>query len=367
MANNFLPFAPTDTGTNLLSQVDYAAATDRTIGNQPGVASAKLVNKALRQAAYISSQFAQFLSDKLGADLLDDATPARLLSQINAVMLPIAPIVTKYTPGSGSFNRTFYFYIATGNATIGATYTNNSFTFTVKATVASGTVVACTGTGVPSVNGTLTKSGGTGDSALVFYAFKQALYMKVLGAGGGGGSAGSGTSGTGGAGGNGGNTTFGTSLLVANGGVGGTTSGGGGDPSNGGTASLGTGPVGVAVQGGSGGCGNYSASTGTYLQGGRGGNNPLGGGGAECTQSAADPGIDGTGGGAAGPGTNAVNSIWAGAGGGAGGFFDAIINAPLAVYAWAVGGGGTAGAAGTSGTVGEVGGAGTLVVTEVFQ
>jgi len=45
--NNFLPFSPTDTGTNLLTQVEYAAATDRTIGNQPGVASSKLNNKAI--------------------------------------------------------------------------------------------------------------------------------------------------------------------------------------------------------------------------------------------------------------------------------------------------------------------------------
>jgi len=79
--NNFLPFSPTDTGTNLLTQVEYAAATDRTIGNQPGVASSKLNNKALRQSAFITSQLAQWLSNVLDQNVLDDADTAALLAQ----------------------------------------------------------------------------------------------------------------------------------------------------------------------------------------------------------------------------------------------------------------------------------------------
>lgn len=61
--NDFLPFCPTDTGTNLLSQSEYLTATLRTQGNQPGIASSKLINKALRQATYMASAIAQFLSD----------------------------------------------------------------------------------------------------------------------------------------------------------------------------------------------------------------------------------------------------------------------------------------------------------------
>jgi len=79
--NNFLPFSPTDTGTNLLTQVEYAAATDRTIGNQPGVASSKLNNKALRQSAFITSQLAQWLSNVIDQNVLDDADTAALLAQ----------------------------------------------------------------------------------------------------------------------------------------------------------------------------------------------------------------------------------------------------------------------------------------------
>lgn len=81
--NNFLPFCPTDTGTNLLSQPDYSVATDRDVGNQPGVASSKLVNKSIRQATFITSQIAQFISDQTGQDVVDDANTAALLAQIN--------------------------------------------------------------------------------------------------------------------------------------------------------------------------------------------------------------------------------------------------------------------------------------------
>ncbi len=80
MANNILPFCPTDTGTNLLTQAEYVAASDRTNGNQPGVASSKLVNKAIRQSAFISSQIAQYISDKTGSSVLDDGDTATLLA-----------------------------------------------------------------------------------------------------------------------------------------------------------------------------------------------------------------------------------------------------------------------------------------------
>ncbi|CAB4150065.1 hypothetical protein UFOVP558_70 [uncultured Caudovirales phage] len=88
MANNILPFAPTDTGTNLLTQVEYAAAADRTIGNQPGVASSKLVNKAIRQSAFMASQLAQYIADKLAGSVLDDGDTAALLAQFNSAFAP---------------------------------------------------------------------------------------------------------------------------------------------------------------------------------------------------------------------------------------------------------------------------------------
>lgn len=194
MVNNFLPFCPTDTGLNLESQSDYAVDPDRTIGNQPGVASSKLNNKALRQGTYVVSQLAQYISDRLVVDLLDNDLPAQLLAQMNAALVPLAPNFTKYLSGSGSWNATYYFFIASGNATVGATYTNNSNTYTVVSTIAAGTRLQVTGPGDPTANGgVLTKSGGTGDSTLTFYAFRKAAYIEVELVGGGGGGAGAGT------------------------------------------------------------------------------------------------------------------------------------------------------------------------------
>ncbi len=189
-------------------------------------------------------------------------------------------------------------------------------------------------------------------------------YIRVRMVGAGGGGAGSGTSG--GTGGTGGNTTFGTTLLVANGGVGGvnnTVRGGAG-----GTASLGTGPIGLAQVGGYGLCPYSTATVGAYAMGGAGANSFYGGAGAGAGSSNATTGYaaetnSGSGGG--GGGGNATTTF-GGAGGGSGGFVDALIGAPLATYAYAVGAAGAAGSAGTNGYVGGAGGSGRIEVTEYY-
>lgn len=86
--NNMLPFCPTDTGTNLLSQTDYAAASDRTNGNQPGIASSKLVNKAVRQSAWMASQLAQYIANATGLDVLDDQNSTNLLTAMTTAFVP---------------------------------------------------------------------------------------------------------------------------------------------------------------------------------------------------------------------------------------------------------------------------------------
>jgi hypothetical protein len=64
-----------------------------------------------------------------------------------------------------------FFTISSGSATAGATYTNNGATFTVTSTVASGTKLICTRSGLPAESGTLTKASGTGDATLTFSAY----------------------------------------------------------------------------------------------------------------------------------------------------------------------------------------------------
>lgn len=193
------------------------------------------------------------------------------------------------------------------------------------------------------------------------------LYIRVRMVGGGGGGGGSGTA-SGGSGGNGGNTTFGATLLVANGGAGGQFNGA---TATGGTASLGTGPIGVAVQGAGGtGASNFNSNS-VNLDGPPGASSAFGGAGSggkyvgNSTDSNAATN-SGSGGGGAGVG-GSTSSTSTGASGAAGGFVDAIIKTPSATYSYVVGSAGSSGSAGTSGLSGGSGAAGIIIVEEYYQ
>ncbi len=117
VTNEILPFCPTNTGTNLLTQVAYAAADDRDSGNKPGVASSKLNNKVLRQSAFVASQIAQYISDRLAADVLDDGVTATLLAQIKrAFSGTIVNVGTKTTTYTILNTDDLLFADATGGA-----------------------------------------------------------------------------------------------------------------------------------------------------------------------------------------------------------------------------------------------------------
>lgn len=75
----------------------------------------------------------------------------------------------------------YSFTITAGNATVGATYTNNAQTFTVLATISGATTLYCSGTGAPAASGTLTKATGTGDATIAFSAFAGTLTAALAG------------------------------------------------------------------------------------------------------------------------------------------------------------------------------------------
>lgn len=87
--NEILQFAETDTGTNLLTQAEYLADAQRPIGNQPGVARSKLVNKVLRQSSLIAAAVAQFIADNQTNNVVDTATPADVADWIEAAVRSI--------------------------------------------------------------------------------------------------------------------------------------------------------------------------------------------------------------------------------------------------------------------------------------
>lgn len=209
----------------------------------------------------------------------------------------------------------------------------------------------------PSGSGTYTTPAGV----------KYITVFMIGGGGQGGGATGTGGSPTGGTA--GGNTTFGSSLLVANGGSGGpasSTSAGGA----GGSVSVSAPAVTVFSQAGAVGLpGNIGLANG-YAPGGAGANSCLGGagpGGGIAAAGGAGLANTGGGGGAGGAGGGSAAGVGSAAGGGSGACLNALIVGPSATYGYAVGGSGTgAGVAGTGGGAGGNGGSGMIVVTEYY-
>jgi hypothetical protein len=357
--NDFVPFCPTDTGTNLLSESDYIAAADRTSGNKPGVASSKLNNKALRQSTYIAQVVAQLIANKTGTDVLDDATPAKILAQASAAFTQLPRVFTTYTTvGAATHKCTLYFFTAAANATAGATYTNNGNTYTVVTTIAGATMLQVTGIASPTASGTLTKASGTGDATITFYAVRVPTRIIVSMVGGGAGGGGGGTSGSG-AGGDGTGSVFGTS--TAAGGLHWTSGANSTTTAN--TAGAGH-TILSNITGGQGNQGGAWAGT-SYANfpGPAGGCSFYGGNGGGLGGSAATNSGSGGGGGSAG---NLVNASAGGAGGGSGGFMKLLIDNPALTYSLTVGNKGAGGAAGASGGAGGAGGEGRVEVEEVF-
>lgn len=84
--NKILPFAGTDIGSNLLTDEEYAADSQRPIGHQLGDARRKLANKALRQSAAIAAGVAQYIADNQGVDITDALTPAAVAGYLGGVI-----------------------------------------------------------------------------------------------------------------------------------------------------------------------------------------------------------------------------------------------------------------------------------------
>lgn len=318
--NDFVPFCNENTGTNLPTQSAYLANPNLPIGNQPGIASSSFNNKAVRQATTIGGALAQVVSDQLAVDMLDNqnsadhAIPTAIKLAISATMRRLSPVQTLYSSSSGNHQLTYKIFIATPtiSPTAGATYSDGTTTFTVSDNY-NGVDLHVKGATTPATtSGTLTKSGGTGDATLTYYAYRVPIYMdvEIVGGGGGGGGVASGAAaaaaaGGGGAGGysfkryvaptgvyayvigaagaaassgsnpggNGGDTTF--DVMTGHGGNGGGGSGTSGSPApagQGGTGGTGTGGD-INLTGGGGGYGLITS--GATAAAGYGGNNLL--------------------------------------------------------------------------------------------
>lgn len=81
--NDFKPFA-IGANANVTSQSDYEALPALSTGFASGKASSSQVNKAVRQASFIASALAQFVSNKTGQDILDDGDVTSFIAKMSA-------------------------------------------------------------------------------------------------------------------------------------------------------------------------------------------------------------------------------------------------------------------------------------------
>ena len=75
----------------------------------------------------------------------------------------------------------YTFAVTAANATAGAVYTNNTFSFTVTTTIVGGLSLLTTGNGVPTPSGTLTKFSGTGDATITFSSYTGSNWINFAG------------------------------------------------------------------------------------------------------------------------------------------------------------------------------------------
>jgi hypothetical protein len=92
--NDFVAFA-IGSGANVESQATYLADPALTNGQQPGLASSALNNKALRQATTIANVIAQFIANQTGQNVLDNGIPATILTNLITALVPAKNIKTE--------------------------------------------------------------------------------------------------------------------------------------------------------------------------------------------------------------------------------------------------------------------------------
>ena len=113
--NEILRFAETDTGTNLLTQAEYLADSQRPIGNQPGVARSKLVNKALRQASLIAAGLAEYIADNQANNITDALTPQNIADYLQAALTGALGVTPPQFDNDTSLATTAFVQRALGN------------------------------------------------------------------------------------------------------------------------------------------------------------------------------------------------------------------------------------------------------------
>lgn len=113
MATNDIKAFAAAGGANVLTQAEYQALAALSTGFTSGKASAKEVNKAIRQATLVAAALAQFVSDRAAVDVLDDGNVAglatKILEAVNKTSQPLDATLTAIARLVGAANKLPYF------------------------------------------------------------------------------------------------------------------------------------------------------------------------------------------------------------------------------------------------------------------
>lgn len=113
--NEILQFASTDTGTNLLTQAEYAADAQRVTGNQPGIARSKLVNKAARQANLMAAGLGQFIAQYQANNVVDTLTASQIADYLYNALVGSLAVTPPQFDNDTSLATTAFVQRALGN------------------------------------------------------------------------------------------------------------------------------------------------------------------------------------------------------------------------------------------------------------
>ncbi len=118
--NEFLPFADTASGTDILTQSAYNADAQRSTGNISGVARRALVNKALKQSTKLTAAVAQFMADNQGTAIVDTLTPSAISGLLGTALTNYIGV----SGGGGSGDIVYVNSVAVIRALTDTTYKN---------------------------------------------------------------------------------------------------------------------------------------------------------------------------------------------------------------------------------------------------
>lgn len=181
--NEILRFAETDTGTNLLTQAEYLADSQRPIGNQPGVARSKLVNKALRQASLIAAGLAEYIADNQSNNVTDALTPQNIADYLQAALTGALGVTPPQFDNDTSLATTAFVQRALGNVaeTLSISTTqalNASHAGKVINTFGAGTITITLPAGSSLANGSVIEFFSTAPNVTIQRAGTDVIFTK---------------------------------------------------------------------------------------------------------------------------------------------------------------------------------------------